>query len=213
MKKGILMIILLLIVSNVVWAQKAPDGFLGIKWGTTREEFIKIVKPTFDGCPANLDEALQKKSNFLHLKPKEYEYTNFYACGQWEKIGDALVTRYWFYFSKWNTPVAESSHLTKDEFYSVKIKFPKGDSFDVFLRALTEKYGKPGYVEPLVLRINPKAKVGMTYGWTVENKVSILLEYNDMEEAGINGSLQYTYLPIWNQIHKPKDTKKTKDKL
>jgi hypothetical protein len=85
------------------------------------------------------------------------------------------------------------------------------------------KYGKPGRITPLVLRINPNAKVGMEYTWVVENKVQIDLSYNNIEEGynkeerilGINSMLIYTYLPIWREINelKDKDVLKTKDKL
>jgi hypothetical protein len=200
MKKATLIIISFLVASNIVWAQKAPDGFLGIKWGTTLEEFKKTA--IFTECSI-------KQYGDTYLAGNTF----FSACGEWEKIGDAPVTKYHFVFSKSDSQAFESSHLSRDEFYLAFVQFPKSSSFDVFLKALTEKYGKPKAAEPLVLKINPNAKVGMAYMWAVENKVIIDLRYDDMKEAGINGTLSYTYIPILDQINKPKDVKKTKDKL
>ena len=199
MKKTIFIILVLLVFFDGALAQKAPDGFLGIKWGITEKEFEKIVEPTFADCPVTADEILKKESKFLNAKPTGKSHTIFDACGHWEKIGDAYVYNYHFLFSD------------RDEFYSVRCQFPKSYSFNIFLKALTEKYGKPK-MEPLVLKINPNAKVGASYQWIVEDTVVIVLEYNDMEKCLIDSSLSYVYIPIWDAMYK-KDTTKTKNQL
>lgn len=194
MKKTILIIISLLIVSNAAWAQNAPDGFCGIKWGTTKQGLTKIL----DSVPHLY---LHGYETWISFSPKPGQIG-------WEKIGEVMVTDYVFRFSK------------SDKFYEASVSLPKDlpkcpNNFNILLKALTAKYGKPQSTTPLVLKINPKAQVGTQYTWTVENKVEINLWYNDTEEMGINGSLVYTYLPTLHEMEKAreKDVEKTKDKL
>jgi hypothetical protein len=127
---------------------------------------------------------------------------------KWHRIGEVMVTEYNFSFSKLG------------KFYKASVNFPKitlepPHNFDILLNALTTKYGSPKRTTPLVLKINPKARVGTQYEWIIENKVEITLWYNDMEQMGINGTLVYTYLPIMREIEKKrdKDVAKTRDKL
>ncbi len=192
--RKIILIICLLMLSNVAWAQKAPDGFCGIKWGISKQELKKILKPT---PHLHLDEY----ENWISFSPNSGDKG-------WEKIGEFKVTNYVFRFSKLRT------------FYEASVNFPKylteyPNNFDTLLEALTSKYGSPQRTTPVVLKINPNARVGTQYEWIIENKVEITLWYNDMEQRGINGTLVYTYLPIMreNEKARDKDVTKTKDKL
>lgn len=185
--KKIIIIISLLMLSNVVWAQKAPDGFFGLKWGSTLEE----AKRVFSG---------------LELLSSDFRKGMFIlpAEGRWRKVGEAEVQDYELQFSE-----------SEGKFYWGAVAFsPTGErpNFDIFMKALTEKYGKPIRL-PLVLKINPNAEVGTEYRWALENRVVISLRTPDTERS--YASLSYTYLPIWNEMNtaKDKDVAQTKDKL
>jgi len=234
MKKAILIIISLLILSNVAWAQKAPDGFLDLKWGSTREEAIRMFgidtdtknQKERDAQDAEMERLSEKTDRILQdlqiqvnvkRPPKVKESPKmdrtggslYYSDpqGKLEKIGSVYVLSYHFWFSP------------SDKFYKASAEFYSGSDFDIMLKALTMKYGKPAKT-PLVLAINPNAEVGMTYTWRPENKVEITLKRLDAGQPGCRGYigcgfLYYTYLPIWNEIHRVKeeDVTKTKDKL
>lgn len=207
MKKAIL-IIFLLILPNVVWAQKAPDGFCGLKWGSTKGDLEKLLD---ENVILELDGRLIRKKEDLNFGGKG-GVVHFMARGNWELIGEVVINDYNFEFSR--------SDEFYGKFYTAWVRFPKVTSerpnnFDILYKALTMKYGKPNSITPLVLKLNPSAKVGMAFTWTLENKVEITLKYNDMEETGVNGTLSYIYLPIWRGINevREKDAVKTKDKL
>lgn len=190
MKKAILIIISLLILSNVAWAQKAPDGFGDLKWGSSIEKLKEMVN-------------IEPREIFDLPGGEKSAYFSAYDKLDMEKIGEAKVTYYSYGFSK------------SGKFYLARVDFPKDPNFDIFLKALTMKYGNPKSMTPLVLKINPKARIGTEYTWIIENKVEINLSFNDMEQRGVNGMLSYLYLPIWREILKEreKDAVKTKDKL
>jgi hypothetical protein len=231
MKRAILIILLSLIFSNVVCAQKAPDGFCDLRWMSTRQDLKKLINPIIDhrkpikfpdiSANVKFDEwrkqveeyhkAIDDRRRDDLIPEGELDFNmqclSFYSRGKWEKLGEASVTRYWFNFTE------------KDQFYMGWIDFPKflpgQPNFDILLKALTIKYRKPNSITPLVLKINPNAEVGRAYTWVLENKVEISLRYNDMEERGINGTLTYVYLPIWHEINRvrDRDAVSTKDKL
>jgi len=205
MKKTIL-IIFLLMLSDVVWAQKAPEGFCGLKWQSGKEELKKLLDPIIDHRTREERWAGGMRLDLIpeedfNLDPNSV-YFRAFNRGEWEKIGEARVAQYLFIFHE-------------NKFYKASVSFPKHLSLDIFLKSLTMKYGNPQTVTPVVLKINPNAKVGMKYGWVLEDKVGISLSYNDMENTAINGTLDYIYLPIWREINKmrDKDAFKTKDKL
>ena len=206
MKKTIL-IISLLIFSNVAWAQKAPEGFWGLKWGSGKEELKKLLDPIIARRPEILTDLSQLRLGLIteHFDDFYQSDSINFSAGvrkEWEKIGEGEVTHYFFYYHE-------------NKFYKASVSFPKHLSFDIFLKALTMKYGNPQSVTPLVLKINPNAKVGMKYHWVLEDKVGISLSYSDMENTAVNGTLDYIYIPIWREINKvrDKDAVKTKDKL
>lgn len=174
--------------------KSAIDGFCGLKWGGSKDDLIWRIDPNAYGTLIDDDSISFSSQDFNPRKPN--------SRNEWEKIGEAPVTKYCFKFYK-------------NRFYWAYVRFPKHESFDIFLNALTMKYGKAQSVTPLVLKINPNATIGKQHSWTIENKVRIDLSYNNMEQGGINGTLDYSYLPIWNEINKRDQTraKKTKDSL
>ena len=188
--KKIILIISLLVLSNVAWAQKAPEGFCGLKWGSTKEELKKMAP---GGHFTDFGDSIS-------ISPKGWMDRET-EKSPWDKIGGAWIVHYDFNFYK-------------NKFYWASIKFSKLD-FDTLLRTISSKYRKPQNTKPLVLKINPNAKVGMEYTWVLEKKVEIMLSYNEMENIVENGTLMYIYLPIWNEINtvKDKDVNKAKDKL
>jgi hypothetical protein len=196
MKKTIL-IISLLIFSNVTWAQKAPEGFWGLKWGSGKEELKKLLDPIIARRPEILTDLSRGRLGSITERFDDFyqsDSINFRAevKKEWEKIGEGEVTHYFFYYHE-------------NKFYKASVSFPKHLSFDIFLKALTMKYGNPQSVTPLGLKINPNAKAGMDYGWTLECKVRISLRYNDMESREVNGNLKYIYPPVWLKIEGMRD--------
>ncbi|MGD0915688.1 MAG: hypothetical protein ABSB22_04430 [Thermodesulfobacteriota bacterium] len=192
MKKLIGISILMILVSNPCWAQKAPDGFLGLKWGTTIEEARKV----FNDANFTVNNLVGKGLSIKGI------LVDFPGEGKWKKIGEAEVSRYHLSFTD------------SEEFYYGCVLFNStaGPSFDIFLKALTERYGNPTLTIPLVLKINPNATVGINHSWRFEDEVQISLSYDEMNSEG---KLSYTYIPIWDMMYgiKHKDVSKTKDRL
>lgn len=183
-----------LVFSNITWAQKAPDGFCGLKWGTIKEK----IKEMLNSIP---NIYLLDFEDWISFMP-DFEKSD------WGKIGEVKVTQYRFNFSE------------SGKFYEGSVDFPKytlecPNNFDILFKSLISKYGKPHKTIPLVLKINPNAKIGMHYEWTINNMIEITLWYDDMEKRGINGTLVYSYLPIKREVQKlkEKDVEKTKNKL
>ena len=60
--------------------------------------------------------------------------------------------------------------------------------------------------------INPIATIGDELIWSLENKVHIVLQWNNLKSKGC---LDYLYLPIWNEkLEKDKKSgNKVKDSL
>lgn len=91
----------------------------------------------------------------------------------------------------------------KDRFYcfNALIKENAAEQFKILKKALTAKYGKPVITNPLVLKINPNARVGEENAWQIKD-VSIWLKFNDFKQE-IN--LSYYYVPILNEQEKEKE--------
>jgi len=165
---------------------KSPNGFGELKW----EDSSTIL----------LEKYYNKKSPF---KPSTNSlgYGEKYIELDWSnssfKIGETDRPKsLWFFWY--------------DKFYQVKIEFIILD-VPIFLEALKTKYGNPETEHPLVLKINPKAKVGMSYVWSSAT-VFINLRYNELE---VGAHLEYTYIPIWDKIQDQKkdSSKKMQDSL
>ncbi len=94
-------------------------------------------------------------------------------------------------------------------FFTVKID-PR--DLNILKNALIMKYEKPTKETPLVLKINPNAKVGIQYAWTIEGIVIIRLSSNEIKKEV---TLIYFYLPFsYEQFQEDKkSSEKTKDNL
>jgi hypothetical protein len=99
----------------------------------------------------------------------------------------------------------------KNRFSYFTVKIDPRD-LTILKNALIMKYGDPTKESPLVLKINPNAKVGIEYQWILEDIVMIGLSSNEIKKEVV---LSYFYLPYarGNIQEDKKSSERTKDSL
>jgi len=185
MRRVLFLVLTMILLPGVIFAQTAPDGFGGLKWGTTVEEFKNVTDPPMVELRAQEDN-----------KDFTIGYRRIYSIGKVSCWG----MHYTFYKGRL---FRVHTSLNVDN-------VDRESNFRILRESLTMKYGKPKQT-PIVLRINPNAKVGMEYNWDL-GKVWINLSWNDIDKDGF---LTYTYLSIQKEFMRDekKAAEKTKDHL
>jgi hypothetical protein len=97
-------------------------------------------------------------------------------------------------------------YFYKNKFYNFAIN-GNSRSGEMIKQAIISKYGKPKEISPLVLYINPNAKVGTGNSWEVGD-VIITLNINEMKNES---RLSYIYIPILKL--RISDDKKTSEEM
>ncbi len=122
-----------------------------------------------------------------------------YALRDIRRFGDAEINSALYFFFE-------------DKYCSCSIEFSGKSSFSNLKEALINKYGKGLKERPLYLMVNPNAVVGEEISGTIQNTVSITLQWNEIKQ---NGELRYSFLPIWMEaVRKDKKTiEELKNKL
>lgn len=195
MKKVYFILIFIFIVPSFGEAQKAiaPDSFLGFKWGSTIDEFIKLKDPGPEPSYSGLSD--QPIDRFTSLGSKK----DIRIGKRWlSKIGEVDVGSTGYLFNK-------------NRFYMAIVHFKENKNYRILKDALILKYGRPHKISPLILRVNPNSKGGEECSWEIET-VWITLKFNELKNEGL---LQYSYMPIiYEGLKEEKqEAEKTKDSL
>jgi len=141
------------------------EGMGGLRWGDTTEEFSRLRNPSPSPTYGEGRKFTNKISEHVAYGTRYYMISG---------IGSHLAN-YYFY---------------KNKFYYFSIDTGSGYG-EMIKQALISKYGQPKEISPLVLYINPNAKVGTGYGWEVKD-VTITLNINNMKNES---HLSYIHIP------------------
>jgi hypothetical protein len=144
------------------------EGAGGLKWGSTVEEFSRLKNPS--PIPFGGSNSIEQK----------------FTVGVGENV--RLGSRY--YMISGIGSHSANYHFYKNKFYYFSIDTGSGYG-EMIKQALISKYGQPKEISPLVLYINPNAKVGTGYGWEVRD-VTITLNINNMKNES---HLSYIHIP------------------
>ena len=145
------------------------EGAGGLKWGSTIEEFSRLKYPS--PIPFSGSNSIEQK----------------FTVGVRENV--RLGSRYYMILGIGSH--SANYHFYKNKFYYFSFDTGSGNG-EMIKQALISKYGQPKEISPLVLFINPNAKVGTGYGWEVRD-VTITLNINKMKNEAY---LSYTHVPI-----------------
>jgi hypothetical protein len=150
LKKVLLGLLFIVLISSLVRAEDGPGSFKGIPWGSE----------------------MGQGTEFIILR----EIRDFRFCsrsGEVPEIDGAQVEeiRYEFF---------------KNRFYSVMVRFSGDRNFRLLVEGLSRRYGAAEKI----------TKYMEEYEWS-SHDLNVILKYSDSEK---NGSLEYQYKPIFDQI-------------